>query len=154
MIRSRHPLTWALVAVACLLIILGGVGAESQPSPDPGVTRFPVLDAPPGRLTEEVGYFRVPPDHLTPRVPAESALALAWGERAPGGADRATITFALFDHPDLAPSGAVPIWLVTYSGACLPSFGAFGHRTSGCTEGTWNVVLNADTGLFLQAYSS
>jgi hypothetical protein len=152
--RESGSRAMAAVAVACLLVVFGGISAKSQPSPHPGVTRFPALDSPPARLTEGFGHFLVPPSGAVPKVAAEVALALAWGERAPGGADKVTATFAIFDHPTLTPPGGVPAWLISYQGACLPNFGAYGHETSGCYIGTWDVVLNSDTGEFLLSSSS
>lgn len=46
----------------------------------------------------------------------------------------------------------VPVWVVTFEGMCIPISGPPG-TAPGCAGNEWNVVINADTGEYIQGFS-
>ena len=76
-----------------------------------------------------------------------------------------TEVYGLFSDPDVytevnetpGPSDIVdvPAWVVTFNDLCLPSHGLIqpSFPPTGCTS-DWNVVVNADTGEFVEAFNS
>lgn len=100
----------------------------------------------------EAGMRLSPPTESDePRISSERAAELAWNERVPGEPTSADARFAILSG---AKFDRTPVWMITYTGVCIPAYGPLdGTEDRGCAGSIWNVILDAETGDLIVAIS-
>ena len=125
--------------------------SESNPPPSskPSVLTETVTEA-------DVGITYEPPgDDLTPTISAEKALGIAWANGGVSGRPTSSsIVFALLSDQYFGEHKAMPVWVVTYEGACVPNLGPQGNGGSNCLDSEWHVLIDAETGTWVGSYAS
>ena len=95
-----------------------------------------------------------PPDaNYQPALSAAEAEQQAWTTYPPdGGAQSATVTLAVVSWPPSIPD-ATPVWLVTWSGSCVPSLGSYTESKTPCFNVAERDIISAKDGSWLGMYS-
>jgi hypothetical protein len=112
---------------------------------------------PPVRLAKTEDHHGVgllmkpPPDDSTPKVSSVEALNIAWAEEGEEAQSSQPILTEIESTQGSAPDRLV--WAVRYEGVCVESSGPRGASHSpGCAYLESNVLIDANTGEFLEAF--
>lgn len=172
-ITSKRGLALGSLILVGLMTVVVSRGVEASPPNE--------KHNPPQRQTKVATradgdiLLQPPSAQMTPRVTGEEAASVAWRDYAAyaTAASASTPTLALYsnqswhgsgrsDLPDQAADPAqlrfqnVPVWVVAFDNACISSHGPPGSpsgEASGCTNTEWNVVIDAETGEYIQGFS-
>jgi hypothetical protein len=152
-LRSR-PKLWLLVGLLLLVpsVSCAGKSTASRDHPAAAKPRFNLDNVSVRRvMTREkvagvhLAFDPVPVDY-TPGLDAEHALLAAEAQLGLERPTGATLT--------LASSNGVIVWNVDFAGICQPRYGPDSYSAGNrCVGNDLNVVLDATTGEFIEAYS-
>jgi hypothetical protein len=155
------------------LVAIGGLSVYSiTAGADPGGQQAPPQRLDHAEVRADNGISLDPPSaSQQPNVSADAAVATARSVANFAAPDsNVTPTFAIYTNqgirsiPADAPEGAqgqsgarswvrIPVWIVTFDDVCVPFFGPAGGAASGCAGSEWNVVVDADSGEYIQGFS-
>lgn len=158
-----------------LLLLLTGVGVGAlfgssrgsssaglnQSGQDPGDCLTLVPPCPPAlpaavltaeETHREVGWIFAPPGLVQPDISATTALAIAWPDAAFTEPTVVLPILALLPKGGTFDSDAL-VWILRFQNACVPVHGPPGADLPKCGGAEWNVIVNADSGDFIAAYS-
>jgi hypothetical protein len=91
-----------------------------------------------------------PADGVTPRLTGDEAVQAAWNiEGAPG---KPTSVHALLGILNWGGYKDLPVWLLTYTGVCVPSHGPYGSA-GGCLGTVVHTVIDASTGDYIASFA-
>jgi hypothetical protein len=127
---------------------VGLAGQASSPPPIDAVT------AQEGTLDlDDLGIILTPPTTAeSPKLSAEDAAEAAWATGVPGDPFGSRVTLAGFSVSRLDVQLDL-VWVVDYSGACVPNTGPPGNKGGDCLGDRWEVAIDANEGTWLASYS-